>query len=311
MNQKITPEALGRALAAVRAALGLDAQAEIPTRSYDALIEGWYALLNEPSGGSGQLPQAAPAAAGVPDEPNYERMFIAACAALAEVSRELGCAPDQGGAEPIMEAIRELRQQRDESVDDCYALSGQPAAQPQAEQNWSPFAAYRGGWMEGIAGTAGHEGASIEFFTGYEDGQKWQAEQQAEQQGADERFPNGLADAVAYADALEHAAAALFEQVLGHETDGSDTGPDMLARVATALATRQPYGDDGKPMVLVSQEFKAQAEPAITLEIRDKTRALLDALDQYSESVTALAVWEAKEELEDELALIDGKAVRS
>ncbi|MCW0413498.1 hypothetical protein NG831_06445 [Xanthomonas sacchari] len=36
----------------------------------------------------------------------YERMFIAACAALAEVSRELGCDPDQGGAEPIIEAIQ-------------------------------------------------------------------------------------------------------------------------------------------------------------------------------------------------------------
>lgn len=67
-------------------------------------------------------------------QPNYERMFIAACAALAEVSRELGCDPDQGGSEPIIEAIRELRQQRDESVDDCYVLSGQPAAQPQADQ---------------------------------------------------------------------------------------------------------------------------------------------------------------------------------
>ncbi|MGC7464236.1 hypothetical protein QT654_20620 [Xanthomonas citri pv. citri] len=49
---------------------------------------------------------------------NYERMFVDACAALAEVSRELGCDPDQGGAEPILAAIAELRS----------------AAQPQAEQ---------------------------------------------------------------------------------------------------------------------------------------------------------------------------------
>ncbi|HDS1187385.1 TPA: hypothetical protein QDZ97_000126 [Stenotrophomonas maltophilia] len=40
---------------------------------------------------------------------NYERMFVDACAALAEVSRELGCDPEQGGAEPILAAIAELR----------------------------------------------------------------------------------------------------------------------------------------------------------------------------------------------------------
>jgi len=41
---------------------------------------------------------------------NYERMFVDACAALAEVSRELGCDPEQGGAEPILAAIAELRE---------------------------------------------------------------------------------------------------------------------------------------------------------------------------------------------------------
>ncbi|MEN6650728.1 hypothetical protein [Stenotrophomonas hibiscicola] len=41
---------------------------------------------------------------------NYERMFVDACAALAEVSRELGCDPEQGGAEPILAAISELRE---------------------------------------------------------------------------------------------------------------------------------------------------------------------------------------------------------
>lgn len=40
---------------------------------------------------------------------NYERMFVDACVALAEVSRELGCDPEQGGAEPILAAIAELR----------------------------------------------------------------------------------------------------------------------------------------------------------------------------------------------------------
>ncbi|UYK82273.1 hypothetical protein NG829_08285 [Xanthomonas sacchari] len=44
MSTKITPEALGRSLAAVRAALGLDDQAEIPMRTYDAFVAGWVAL---------------------------------------------------------------------------------------------------------------------------------------------------------------------------------------------------------------------------------------------------------------------------
>ncbi len=58
----------------------------------------WQAALSaQPSpGGQGGL--------------NYERMFVDACAALAEVSRELGCDPEQGGSEPILAAIAELRE---------------------------------------------------------------------------------------------------------------------------------------------------------------------------------------------------------
>ncbi|WP_414616122.1 hypothetical protein [Stenotrophomonas geniculata] len=58
----------------------------------------WQAALSaQPSpGGQGGL--------------NYERMFVDACATLAEVSRELGCDPEQGGAEPILAAIAELRE---------------------------------------------------------------------------------------------------------------------------------------------------------------------------------------------------------
>ncbi|HHA2674538.1 TPA: hypothetical protein ACOECQ_000596 [Stenotrophomonas maltophilia] len=60
--------------------------------------QAWTAALSaQPSpGGQGGL--------------NYERMFVDACAALAEVSRELGCDPEQGGAEPILAAIAELRE---------------------------------------------------------------------------------------------------------------------------------------------------------------------------------------------------------
>lgn len=53
-----------------------------------------------------ELAQPSPGGQG---ELNYERMFVDACAALAEVSRELGCDPEQGGAEPILAAIAELR----------------------------------------------------------------------------------------------------------------------------------------------------------------------------------------------------------
>lgn len=68
---------------------------------------------------------------------------------------------------------------------------------------------------------------------------------QPEQQGAvDSRFPNGLVDAIAYADEMEMAAAELLEQVIGCETDGSETGTDMLRRVSRALAARQPQTDE-------------------------------------------------------------------
>ncbi len=65
---------------------------------YDIAKLAWQAALSaQPSpGGQGGL--------------NYERMFVDACAALAEVSRELGCDPEQGGAEPILAAIAELRE---------------------------------------------------------------------------------------------------------------------------------------------------------------------------------------------------------
>ena len=48
----------------------------------------------------------------------YRRMFQAACEALGAISEELGLDPDEGGADPILEAIHELR-----------SGSAQPAAQ--------------------------------------------------------------------------------------------------------------------------------------------------------------------------------------
>ncbi|HDS1633520.1 TPA: hypothetical protein QEL43_003183 [Stenotrophomonas maltophilia] len=70
-----------------------DAGSPSRTAALDAAIA---ALSAQPSpGGQGGL--------------NYERMFVDACAELAEVSRELGCDPEQGGSEPILAAIAELR----------------------------------------------------------------------------------------------------------------------------------------------------------------------------------------------------------
>jgi hypothetical protein len=39
----------------------------------------------------------------------YKRMFEAACSALGEVSEALGCDPNEGGSEPLIEAIARLK----------------------------------------------------------------------------------------------------------------------------------------------------------------------------------------------------------
>lgn len=54
-------------------------------------------------------PVAAAPVDGDFDGASYKRMFIDACSALAEVSRELGVDPEQGGAEPILAAIAKLK----------------------------------------------------------------------------------------------------------------------------------------------------------------------------------------------------------
>ena len=41
----------------------------------------------------------------------YKRMFEAACSTLGAVSHALGCDPDEGGAEPLLAAIEELKGQ--------------------------------------------------------------------------------------------------------------------------------------------------------------------------------------------------------
>ncbi|MGE4460617.1 MAG: hypothetical protein AB7D31_15335 [Stenotrophomonas sp.] len=62
----------------------------------------------------------------------------------------------------------------------------------------------------------------------------------------DSRFPNGLADAVKYANDMESAAAALYEHVFGHETDGSDTGTDLLGKVLQQLQDSTNGGSEAR-----------------------------------------------------------------
>lgn len=45
------------------------------------------------------------------------RMFHAACAGLGAINEALGLDPNDGGAEPILDAIGELKRERDEWVD--------------------------------------------------------------------------------------------------------------------------------------------------------------------------------------------------
>lgn len=67
----------------------------------------------------------------------------------------------------------------------------------------------------------------------------------------DDRFPNGLPDAIVYANATEEAAADLHAQVLGHETDGSGTAVDLLREVAEHLK-REPAPEGPEGMVPTS-----------------------------------------------------------
>jgi hypothetical protein len=43
------------------------------------------------------------------DDKQFERMFMAACSDLGAINEELGLDPNDGGAEPILDAIEALR----------------------------------------------------------------------------------------------------------------------------------------------------------------------------------------------------------
>lgn len=57
------------------------------------------------------------------------RMFHAACADLGAINEALGLDPDDGGAEPIIDAINELKTARDQWVDANYCAPAQVQAE--------------------------------------------------------------------------------------------------------------------------------------------------------------------------------------
>jgi hypothetical protein len=54
----------------------------------------------------------------------YKRMFEAACSALGEVSAALGCDPNEGGSEPLIEAIERLKSSSQEPIAMRYDFDG-------------------------------------------------------------------------------------------------------------------------------------------------------------------------------------------
>jgi hypothetical protein len=73
-----------------------------------------------------------PPQAGASDElASMTRMFNAACADLGAINEALGLDPDDGGAEPILDAIAELKAERDKWVDANYAAPAAPDVAPE------------------------------------------------------------------------------------------------------------------------------------------------------------------------------------
>lgn len=58
----------------------------------------------------------------------YKRMFLAACSDLGLINEALGLDPNDGGAEPILSAIAELKDERDQWVDAQFASASSTAS---------------------------------------------------------------------------------------------------------------------------------------------------------------------------------------
>lgn len=93
----------------------------------------------------------------------------------------------------------------------------------------------------------------------------------------DDRFPNGLADAVIYADAMEDAAADLYQQVLGYEADGSETGTDMLRAVLRELQNSPKGGSD---LIAVVREMEHPTVDLLEAPAPDVLRAWAKRIKQ-------------------------------
>ncbi|WP_070106461.1 hypothetical protein [Burkholderia plantarii] len=86
-------------------------------------------------------PVAEPAPAEGAELASMTRMFHAACADLGLINEALGLDPDDGGAEPILDAIHKLKDERDQWADAGYAAQAVTVdgaiATPDDVQSWA------------------------------------------------------------------------------------------------------------------------------------------------------------------------------
>ncbi|WP_033471264.1 hypothetical protein [Bordetella bronchiseptica] len=136
-------KALPAARDAARAALASAPKPDERTDDAMTLLGKYKALCIEIGRGDsyhlGKIDAAIAALASVPIAGEAQpadlntRLFEAAIRDLAAISEHLGLDPDEGGAEPIIEAIDELRRERNEWVDAGYAAAASAAPQASAE----------------------------------------------------------------------------------------------------------------------------------------------------------------------------------
>lgn len=167
--------------------------------------------------------RAAPVAAAPVDE--FKGVAERAVLAFTRVAQELGIEP-AGGAEAALEAIAKLRTPAAPGID----LEPLIAIRNRLHQ-MSAANDLGDGWADVVIELMGDVQKLIDASPKGDDAQ-------------DDRFPNGLAEAVTYADAMEDAAADLYQHVLGYETDGSETGTDMLRTVLRELQDSPKGGSD-------------------------------------------------------------------
>lgn len=81
---------------------------------------------------------------------------------------------------------------------------------------------------------------------------------------ADDRFPGGLADAVACVNELEELAEALHQKVFGHESDGESGASTVLQMTLRQLNEKHEQAGEvqGDAHVLVLREMRARLTDA-------------------------------------------------